>query len=261
MFNLISADMFDFSDVGIRWYTALLVTIGYIAFLAVTALIVSLIKKRRGQNAVLAFETRDLTYGGVCLAITVALSIFPIYRMPYGGSVTIISIAPIFIYCYYFGFHKGLLVSTIYTVINLMWGPYIVNPFSMILDYLLPFSALSIVGIASYSAKRYNKNLEQKKHPLKAHWPIFVTSAVYIAVRYASHVLAGVLWYYDIDLATQWGITGKLAYSMAYNHFAIVDYLIAMIAVVSLLSSKAFNTFMASHRNTLQKADGGAKDD
>jgi thiamine transporter len=172
--------------------------------------------------------------------------------MPQGGSITLFATVPIIIYCYFFGFHKGLIIVTANMLLQFLTQPYIVNPWNLLLDYLIPYSVLGLTGLVPFSLKRFNKAITEKKHILSAHWPLFVTAVAYFLIRYASHVLAGVLFFSDWAW-TGWGVW---AYSLVYNAtYLPVDFAIAMIGIVGLLSSKAFNTFMASRRNTLQNAD------
>lgn len=231
------------------WQLVLLLVV----FLAVAAAVyctVTFVGKKRGKT--FARSTRDLTYGAVCLAASYALSFISIYSLPNGGTITPASALPLLVYCYYFGFRKSLVVAVAYSLLQLVQKPYIVSPFSAVFDYLLPFSAFSLAGIFSFRPKTYAAVLEKKKPVIAAHGRFFVGVGLYFAVRYFSHVLAGVLFWsnlYDTFLIWSGALTGAVAwgYSFTYNALYLVpDTLLAVAAGVAVLCSKTFNRFMAS---------------
>jgi len=241
------------------WWHILVAVVLYVTAMASIAAITAIVKKKRGEK--IEFETRDLTYGAVCLGLAVALSLVRITFLGQGGSITLFSIVPIVIYAYYFGFVKALPIVISFTLLSLIRNPFIIHPWSFILDYLIPYSALAFTGVFAYSKKRYNKILEHNKNTSKfskkkpialAHWPVFVSLVLYFAVRFTSHVLSGVLFFYEWAPAGQSALTYSLIYNASYT---VPDTLIALIGLIALLSSKTFNTFMASRRNALQNAD------
>ena len=85
------------------------------------------------------------------------------------------------------------------------------------------------------------------KHVLAAHVPFFLGVACYFALRYAGHVLSGVIFYGDYIAWEGWWQQHLVVYSFAYNGvFFIPDTLIALGAAIGVLSSKSFNSFMAT---------------
>lgn len=224
-----------------------------VAVLLVGIFIVGFILKKTRHAA--PFTTRDLTYGAVCLAVSFAISFIGV-SMPQGGTVTFASILPVVLYCYYFGFRKGFVICVIYTMLQFLQKPYIVHFMSAILDYVIPYLSLSIVGLFSYKHRRM-ENAETKGAMLKAHLPIFFGIGLYALVRYISHFLSGIVFYAEYAY-TNWAVW---AYSLVYNSFCLIDAAIAAIAATALLSSKTFNTFMASTAHTLKYADAAHKND
>ena len=259
--------MFDkdyWDGVSIPWWQVMLLIVATLAVIAGIIAVVSLIERRRGNKFEL--KTRDLTYGAICIAASFALSYVKFFSLPYGGSITAASTLPMLIYCYYFGFRKGLTVSTVFMLLQLIQGPYIVSPWSALLDYFFPYLALSLVGIFSFKRAKYAEAVAAGKNPLAPHAGFFIGTAVYLIVRLFSHTLAGVLfwangidfmgWVGDLTGATAW------AYSTTYNAlFLVPDTAIALAAGIFLLASKAFNRFMASSANALQNSDSRAKND
>lgn len=205
------------------------------------------------------YKTRDLTYGAVCLAMAYALSWAKMFSMPLGGSVTPAALAPLFIYCYYFGFRKGAVISSAYMLLQFTQGAYVVTPWSAFFDYVLPCVSVCIVGLFGYKPAKYAAFVKRgaaKPNGVKnsagylaytvgGHWRLFAGVGIHTAVRYASLITSGVLsWdYWGYDPAA---LSSKLTFSLSYNSFALVDSVIALAAVVLLISSRAFNVYMSA---------------
>lgn len=247
--------MFNFGGVDASALEVVLMLLAVIAIIAVPLVIVSImLSKRRGEKFV--FTTRDITYAAICLALSYALSFFG-FKMPMGGTITPASILPVAVFCYYFGYRKGAVVSAVYMLLQLTQQPYIVNAWSMLLDYLIPYFALSLVGVFSYNPNRGRAATGSKKFAIATHWGFFVGLLIYIVIRYSSHVLSGVLYW---DYSADYGMT-TWAYSLAYNSFCLVDTLIAAVAGLLLLSSKAFDKTISdaairSRGQSVKSADG-----
>lgn len=264
---LLSAFLFEkdyWSGVSVAWWQVLLVVLVVVAVVAAALLAISYVSKRKG----IAFErsTRDLTYGAICLAASYALSFIPIYSLPNGGTVTPASALPLLIYCYYFGFRKSLVVSTAYALLQLIQKPYIVSPYSALLDYIVPFMAFSLAGVFPFKPSVYAKTVAAKRPLLAAHARFLIGVGLYFVVRYCSHVLAGVLfwsngidflgWSGDLGGAVAWG------YSLTYNLlFLLPDTALAAAVGGVLLSSKTFNAFMATSRHAHKNADTAEEHD
>ena len=260
--KLFDKDYWD--GVLIPGWQVLVLVIAALAVLAAVIAVMTVIERKKGIS--FALQTRDLTYGAICIAASFALSYVKFFSLPYGGSITAASVLPMLIYCYYFGFRKALTVSTVFMLLQLIQGPYIVSPWSALLDYFLPYLSLSLVGLFRFDKAKYEKTVAAGKNPLAAHAGFFIGTGVYMVFRLFSHVLAGVLfWAEGIDFMGWVGdLTGAAAwgYSFTYNAlFLVPDTVIALVAGTFLLASKAFNRFMASSRNTLQNTDTRAKDD
>ncbi len=201
----------------------------------------------------ISYGTRDLTYGAACLAMSYALSWAALFRMPQGGTVTPAALAPIFIYCYYFGFRKGMIISGAYTLLQFTQGVYIVSPWSAFFDYILPCFALCIVGLFRYKPERYAAFVRRSKksdgfkgkvgywaHTVAGHWGIFAGASLHMIVRYLSSCLSGLLFFSDAGVS----LAANLAYTFSYNSVLLVDSAIALAAVLILMSSRTFNIFM-----------------
>ena len=227
-----------------------------VAVLVAAVFIFNYILKKNNKSTATAnnkFSTKDLTVGAVCLALSFCLSCFG-YKMPQGGTITPSAILPIALYCYYFGFGKGCIVTIAYTLLQFMQNPYILTPAQVFLDYFAPYLALCATGIFSFNINKY-KNAMQKDKPLSAHGGLFGGIGIYIAIRYLSHVLSGAIFFGEYA----WEGWAAWPYSIVYNSYVLIDTLIVVLVAIALLSNKAFNKYMASNINTEQKTDTTAE--
>lgn len=91
------------------------------------------------------------------IALAAVLSAIKVWNMPWGGSVTLLSMLPIILLSLKFGVKQGLFVSFVYSVVQLFFGIVFdgllgwgLTPEMLIacilLDYILAFSSLGIAG-------------------------------------------------------------------------------------------------------------------
>ncbi len=226
----------------------LVVVVGVIVAFVVT----NALNKKSGQKS----STRDLTFGAVCIAASFALSFFG-YELPQGGTITPASVLPIMLYCHYSGFKKSLPVCLAFTLLQFMQKPYILHPFQVILDYFIPYLALIFVSVIPFNREKYSLLKAENKSTMPSHAGLFIGAALYIVVRYTSHVLSGAIFFSEYA----WEGWGAWGYSFVYNLFSVADVAIAVAVGAALLANKAFDTFMASSFNGKNKADGSAKND
>lgn len=116
-------------------------TLYILAFTIIVAVILGFV----GSKA--KFNTRAIVYGGLCVAIAFVLSYVRLYRWPQGGSITLASMLPMFIYAYIFGPAAGIAAGAAYGLLQLIQDPYILHPFQVFLDYILAFAALGLAGL------------------------------------------------------------------------------------------------------------------
>lgn len=234
-----TSPIFKFDGIEIAAWQMVLFLLGVVAVIAIPIVIYSLIRAKKGEK--FAFTTKDLVYGSICLAMSYVLSFFGI-GLNLGGMITFASILPVSVYCYYFGFRKGAIVCVVYMLLQLTQGPYIVTPWSMLLDYLIPYFALSLAGAFAYNPAKHRAANGSKRFALISHSGYFIGMLLYIVIRYISHFLSGVifwdLWYGPAPVGF---IVG---YSLGYNSFCLIDWAIAIAAALALLSSRTFDKLM-----------------
>ena len=127
-----------------------LTTGGYIlAAIVIFALliIVSLVANKKKQ----AFNARVLAFCAVALALATVTSMIKIWRMPMGGSITLLSMLFITLIGYWYGPVAGLITGVAYGLLQLILGPYIISLPQLLVDYPFAFGALGISGFFANS--------------------------------------------------------------------------------------------------------------
>lgn len=189
-----------------------------IFLMLVTAFIfITISGKKKGD------DTIALVYAAITVALSFALSYVRVLKMPFGGSITLASIAPIAVYSYMFGIKRGVLCCFIYGLMQSIQDPWIVHPMQYILDYPLAFACFGLAGIFKGKIKR----------------PALAMAAglgVCALLRFVCHLFSGAIFFGYAGEA--YGMS-PWVYSLAYNStYVFADALISIIAAFALLSSK-----------------------
>lgn len=146
-------------------------------------------------------KVRILCESAIMVALATVLSLISIFRMPYGGSVTLLSMAPIIVLSLRRGVKVGLFAGFAHALIQLILGlenvGCVPTPQGMalciLLDYILPFTALGLGGM--FRKVKFTKN-DTTNLVLAA---VLGTLAVTL-FRFACHILSGVVIWYALDL-------------------------------------------------------------
>ncbi|HIW55854.1 MAG TPA: energy-coupled thiamine transporter ThiT [Firmicutes bacterium] len=205
-----------------------ILTIVVLALLIVICLVVCVTNKKNPQT------TKSIVYGGACVAASFVLSFIKI-SMNYGGSITLASMLPLFIYCYVFGVGKGLVVGVVYGLLQFIQGPYFLTVPQFLLDYILPFAGICLAGV-------FKKVMPEKG-------AIFCGAVLFSILRLAFHIGSGIIWFgmdSVVDTLPLFGSTeamGAFVYSFLYNAIYMVPETIILLAVLwYLVASKQFFT-------------------
>ena len=89
-------------------------------------------------------DTKTMAVCALLTAMAIALSYIKVFTMPQGGSITLFSMVPIVLAGYFYGTRRGLMVGAAVGLLNLLFGPYVIHPAQMLLDYPIAFGALAI---------------------------------------------------------------------------------------------------------------------
>ena len=169
-------------------------------------------------------HTQSIVYAAIAVALSFALSYVRFFKLPQGGSITLVSLLPLMLYSYMFGIKKGVLAGFIYGILQAVQDPWIIHPIQFLLDYPIAFAMIGLSGL-------FKKYLG--KYPI----PTFVAGGILAGfLRYASHVFSGIFAFASFAgegySAVAWGFL--------YNSFALVDIAIAIAAGCFMLANKAF---------------------
>lgn len=195
-------------------------------------------------------DTRSIVYGAISIALSFALSYAKLFKLPQGGSVTFASLLPLMVYCCMFGTRRGLVVCTIYGVLQALQDPFIIHPMQFLLDYPLAFGLIGVSGIF----------MEKGVFKEKKIVAFLLGGIIAVVLRYACHVCSGVFAFADYADLDKYG--SAIVYSMAYNSFTFVDMTLALVAGSTLFASKSFTALMQKSSDvnklavTTQTADG-----
>lgn len=169
------------------------------------------------------FAVEELVEIGVVLALAVVLGMFRIFRMPQGGSISL-EMVPIFYIAFKYGLVPGIVTGTLYGVLQLFLGAYIVHPLQLILDYPLAFALLGVAGL-------FKRRVEKSPDLL------VISGAILIGTlgRFLSHIFSGVIFFSQYAPDEMWGLSignNPYLYSFLYNvSFLLPEALITLLVV------------------------------
>ncbi len=171
-------------------------TQGKIAVIAVIVILLFLIM-RGGKDK--KTDVRALTVSALLIALATVLGQIKIFEMPQGGSVTLFSILPIVVCGYLLGTRRGVMAGFCVGLLNLIFGPYVIHPVQLLMDYPIAFGALGLSGLT-----RNTKNGLTKGY------------IIGIIGRYICAVLSGVIFFgaYAPEGFNAW--TWSLWYNLTY---------------------------------------------
>ncbi len=157
-------------------------------------------------------RTQILVYGALSITLAFVLSYFKLFSLPFGGTVTLLSMLPIFAYAAYFGPAYGFTAAFAFSLLQVVQGAYIVHPVQFILDY---FVAFTLLGTAAF----FPKNLP-------------VGAAVAGFLRMMASTVSGAIFFADSGF--EYGFTNPWVYSLIYNFLTIGVDTILCVAVAAL---------------------------
>ena len=169
--------------------------------------------------AVKQSRAQVLVYGALSITLAFVLSYFKLFTLPLGGTITLLSMLPIFAYAAYFGPARGFTAAFAFSLLQVIQGAYIVHPIQFILDY---FVAFTLLGLASFFPKSLPLGA------LVGGFARMLASTVSGAVFFGSY-------------AADFGFTNVWAYSLVYNFFSIgVDTLLCVVVAAMPPVQKLF---------------------
>lgn len=149
----------------------------------------------------------------VMVALSTALSLVKIWNMPWGGSITLLSMLPVALVSVMYGLKQGLFSSFVYACIQLVfgitmdgllgWGLTAGMLFACImLDYIVPFTVIGLAGMFR------NKGMTG----------ILSGTVVAVLLRFVSHILSGIFVFASAGkLWEGFETDNTFLYSLVYN--------------------------------------------
>ena len=185
-----------------------------------------------------------LAESAIMIALATVLSMVKVYEAPYGGSVTLLSMAPIIILSMRRGVKTGLVAGFVHSLIQLLLGlnnvAWVPTPGGIVLcvlfDYLLPFTLLGLGGC--FRNVRFSKNDTANLFIAAILGTLLVT-----VLRYVCHIISGVAVWYALDL--EWYADdpdhivnkyGPWMFSAIYNGTFMLPEIIETVVGVPLLT-------------------------
>ena len=158
-------------------------------------------------------DTRVLTEAAIAVALSFVLGFFVLFKMPFGGSVSL-EMIPLILLSLRQGWKVGVIAGAAYGLLDLAIDPFVVHPLQLLLDYPLAFGVLGLAGLFKPTV-----------------WGAVLGATVAVLARFFCHFLSGVVFFasYAPD---GWN---PFLYSAAYNAAYLAPSLLIAIVVVLVL--------------------------
>ena len=187
-------------------------------------------------------KTKILVEGAIMVALATVLSFIRVFKLPWGGSITLLSMLPIVLFSIRRGIKAGLTVSFLFSLVQFFqgiidglfgWG---LTPVSLIacilLDYLIAFTVLGLAGIF-------------RKKGVTG-WICGIAFAVML--RFIMHFLSGVIiWKSFGQLWGDFFTENTVLYSLLYNGaYMLPEMIFTIIGAVVLLKAPKIGHYLTN---------------
>ncbi len=171
-------------------------------------------------------QTKILAEGTVVIALTVILKdvLPPIVQFPQGGSVTAAGMVPLLWFSLRRGLRSGLEICTVYGLVHMVLGGFVVDPVQALLGYPIAFGALGLAGIFA----RYGSAQGLKKYLT------LVGVGVGILGRFVAHFIEGVFFF---AIYAPEGVNPAI-YSAIYNGSYLLVELGISVFIMSIIVNR-----------------------
>ncbi len=159
---------------------------------------------------------KQLAFCAMAMALAFVTSYIKIFRMPWGGSVTLCSMLFIVLAAYWYGVKTGVFVGLAYGILQFIQEPYVLSFFQVCCDYILAFAALGAAGIF---AKRSGGLVKG-----------YIAA---VLARGAFHALGGYLYWMDY-MPDNFPQSLKSIYPIAYNYSFLLAEAVMTVIIISI---------------------------
>ena len=120
-------------------------TLGQVVSIIVLVLLfLGVIITSKGKNKL---NTKTIVACALLVALSIVLNQIVLFRMPQGGSVSVLGMLPIVICAYLFGTGPAVMTGMCVGMIDLIFNPYVIHPVQLLLDYPLAYGAIGFAGL------------------------------------------------------------------------------------------------------------------
>jgi thiamine transporter len=156
-------------------------------------------------------NAKQLAFSAVAVALSVIASIFTVFNLPFGGSITLFRMFFICFIGYLYGTRSGILTGIACGFLDLILKPYVVHPVQLLIDYPIAFGLLGMSGIFA-----------------KSKYGLVKGYILGVAGRYVCHVLSGVIFF-----SMYAGSQNPMIYSLGYNATYIVPEAVVTLIIMA----------------------------
>lgn len=188
---------------------AVCIAAGFILFLA-ALIFAGKESKKKGLS------TKQLVFCAMAMALAFVTSYMKIFRMPWGGSVTLCSMLFIVLIANWYGVKAGISVGLAYSILQFIQEPYVLSFFQVCCDYFLAFAALGAAGFFAKSSHGLVKG--------------YIAAVI---ARGAFHALGGYLYWMDY-MPDNFPQSLKSIYPIAYNYSYLLAEALITVIVISI---------------------------
>lgn len=198
---------------------------GYGALVVIAILVMIFIDVLRGRKAAEKAQepgkklpVTTVTFAGASIALAYVLSFIKIYEMPWGGSVSLLSMFFVAFVGYLFGPGVGFSAAFVFSILQFIQsgGTYMLSPFQVCCDYFLAFTALGVSGF-----------FKGKKNGL------LIGYLVAVFCRGVFHTIGGYLYWMDY-MPESFPKSLAAIYPIAYNYAYLVPEAVITVIVILL---------------------------
>ena len=179
------------------------------------------------ENLTKKQKIRRLAESAIMLALSTILAEFAVFKLPYGGSVTLFSQLPLVIISYRYGIKWGSFTGLVMAGIQMIFGlenfSYVSGIWAYLIlifaDYIVAFGVLGLGGM--FKNKIRNQSVA-----------LALGSVVVSLIRFLCHFISGVtIWSSYAEGTSVW------AYSLTYNaSYMLPELIITAIGAFSIAS-------------------------
>lgn len=155
------------------------------------------------------YNAKKLAFAGICVAMSFVLALIKFKPVQYGGSITLASFVPVLIFAYAYGPAEGFLIGLIHGLLNFVESPYILTPATFILDYLLAFAGIGLMGFFGKMSRKKNAAL-----------PVVLGCVCVFSFRFISHLFSGMIFFLQDAVwvsLPNWAMGNAFIYSLIYQ--------------------------------------------